>query len=78
MLTSNICYLILVAFVWELTKKKIHLPLSCLQGGHHLRRHNHRPSYRGISFIRNNHPPRITIGPKAQGYCRVLRGGCFL
>ena len=31
--------------------------------------------YRGTSLIRNTHPDRITVGPKAQGYCRVLRGG---
>ena len=30
---SHRCYLILVAFVWELTKETIHLPLGCLQGG---------------------------------------------
>ena len=34
--------------------------------------------YRGTSLIRITHPPRITIGPWAQAYCRVLRGGCFL
>ena len=28
------CYPILVAFVWELTKETIHLPLGCLQVGH--------------------------------------------
>ena len=27
------CYLISVAFVWELTKETIHLLLGCLQGG---------------------------------------------
>jgi len=27
------CYLFEVAFVWELTKETIHLPLGCLQGG---------------------------------------------
>ena len=27
------CHLMLVAFVWELTKETIHLPLGCLQGG---------------------------------------------
>jgi hypothetical protein len=30
---------------------------------------------RVTSLIRNTQPPRITIGPSAQGYCRVLRGG---
>ena len=36
---SHRCYLFDVAFVWELTKETIHLPLSCLQGGeaHNLR-----------------------------------------
>jgi hypothetical protein len=31
--------------------------------------------YRGTSLIRNTHPPRITVGPKAKGYCSVLLGG---
>ena len=31
--TSHRNYLFEVAFVWELTKETIHLPLSCLQGG---------------------------------------------
>jgi len=30
------CYLPQVAFVWELTKETIHLPLGCLQGGEQL------------------------------------------
>jgi len=30
---SHRCHLILVAFVWELTKETIYLPLGCLQGG---------------------------------------------
>jgi len=30
---SHMCQPILVAFVWELTKETIHLPLGCLQGG---------------------------------------------
>ena len=28
--------------------------------------------YRGTSLIRNTHPPRITIGPWAWGYCREI------
>ena len=31
-------------------------------------------SHRGTSVIKKIHPPRITIEPKARGYCRVLRG----
>ena len=31
--TSYRCYLFEVAFVWELTKETIDLPLGCLQGG---------------------------------------------
>ena len=31
---SHRCHPILVAFVWELTKETIELPLGCLQGGH--------------------------------------------
>ena len=30
---SHRCHPILVAFVWELTKETIHLPLGCVQGG---------------------------------------------
>ena len=30
---SHRCRLFEVAFVWELTKETIHLPLGCLQGG---------------------------------------------
>ena len=30
---SHVCHLILVAFVWELTRETIDLPLGCLQGG---------------------------------------------
>ena len=30
---SHRCHPILVAFVWELTRETIHLPLGCLQGG---------------------------------------------
>jgi len=30
---SHRCYLFEVAFVWELTKETINLPLGCLQGG---------------------------------------------
>ena len=32
-------------------------------------------NYRGTSPIRHTQPPRITINPWEQGYCRVL-GGC--
>ena len=34
--------------------------------------------YRGTSLIRNGTPPKTTIRPHEQSYCRVLRGGCFL
>ena len=30
---SDRCHLILVAFVWQLTKETIELPMGCLQGG---------------------------------------------
>ena len=32
----------------------------------------------GTSLIRTPPPPKITIGPQAQGYCRVLQGGGFV
>ena len=31
---SHRCYLFEVAFVWELTKETIRLPLGCIQGGY--------------------------------------------
>ena len=31
---SHRCHLILVAFVWELTKETIQIPLGCLQAGY--------------------------------------------
>ena len=34
--------------------------------------------YMGTSLIGHRHPPGTIIGPQAQAYCRVLRGGCFL
>ena len=34
--------------------------------------------YKGTLLIRKRPPPRTTIGPYAQAYCRVLRGGVFL
>ena len=34
--TSHRCHFEKVAFVWELTKETIHLPLGCLQGGVHM------------------------------------------
>ena len=37
-----------------------------------------KEGYRGTSLTRNTLPSRTTMGPEAQGYCRVLRGGCFL
>ena len=40
--------------------------------------HPSQKTYRGASLIRNTHPPRTTMGLKALGYCRVLRGGWFL
>jgi len=32
---------------------------------------------RGDLLVRKTHPYRITIGPEAHGYCRVLRGWGF-
>ena len=36
-----------------------------------------RCPYRGTTIIRTP-PPRITVGPSAYSYSRVLRGGCSL
>ena len=38
---SHRCHLFEVAFVWELTKETIHLPLGCLQGGGELIKMRH-------------------------------------
>ena len=35
------------------------------------------PRLQGYLAHKKPRHPRTTIGPKAQGYCRVLRGGCF-
>ena len=61
---SHRCHLFEVAFVWELTKETIHLPLGCLQGGdlvgvdvatlegiHVLLQHLHLPHNTGLAFI---------------------------
>ena len=32
----------------------------------------------GTSLIRKRPPPRTTVGPQVEPYCRVLRGGVFL
>ena len=44
---SHRCHLFEVAFVWELTKETIHLPLGCLQGG----------SWQGIDTREKYEPP---------------------
>ena len=44
---SHRCYPILLAFVWELTKTTIDLPLGCLQGGE-------RPAY-DVTHAKENH-----------------------
>ena len=35
-------------------------------------------THRGTSRIVDSTVPRITIGPQAKAYCRVLRGGLSL
>ena len=37
-----------------------------------------RDVYRDTFLIANTHPPRITLGPWAQGYRRVSRGCCLM
>jgi hypothetical protein len=60
------CHLFGVAFVWELTKETIHLPLGCLQGGLYPARVPGPPPHstpeprtrnRGTPLITNNLPP---------------------
>ena len=50
------CHLLEVAFVWELTKEIIYLPLDCLQGGSDATS-PHDPTNRLSSKDRNNYPP---------------------
>jgi len=56
----------LVAFIWELTKETIYLPLSCLQGGKQLPAHAQPEAdlqLQGYLAHKKQPPPRTTIGP---------------
>ena len=55
---SHRCHPILVAFVWELTKETVHLPLGCLQGG----------SYALKSPVHLEYPPR---GSRSTKLCLI-------
>ena len=50
---SHRCHLILVAFVWGLTKETASLPLGCLQGG----------VIEEGAHMHVAHPPRTPLGP---------------
>ena len=64
---SHRCHLVEVAFVGELTKETIHLPLVCLQGGTVVKKISRaagvKRTYRGTSPIRNCPPSRTAIRP---------------
>ena len=67
------CHPFEVAFVWDLTKETIHLPLGCLPGGWLSQRPTaperiHIP-YRGTSLIRNS----PLLGPYGRTMPRALR-----
>jgi len=49
---SHRCHPILVAFVWDLTKETIDLPLGCLQGG---------PSLATAEATRTDPPNKLEI-----------------
>ena len=55
---SQTCYRFEVAFVWELTKETIGLPLGCLQGG----------------FPRRNPPTHPPERPASASLCRSVFG----
>ena len=59
---SHRCYLFEVAFVWELTKETIDLPLGCLQGG----------SPRSIPYLELERAPFHVEGLRHEGsaHCR--------
>jgi len=72
---SHRCYLFVVAFVWELSKETIVLPMGCLQGGRHrcniravLNEGQSQDAYRGTSLIRNSAP----LGPYSRNMPRAL------
>jgi len=83
---SHRCYPILVAFVWELTKETIHLPLGCLQGGVTPKPETRSPK-RSVQWDLNwvdgpeeNHAAVLGLNPLSQCpmVCRVSsseRGG---
>ena len=61
---SHRCYLFEVAFVWELTRETIVLPLGCLQGGL-----GKRLSLQGSRYKERTHPTalRDVLGRQAAG-----------
>ena len=67
---SHRCHLILVAFVKELTKETIYLPLGCLQGGNRnsLRLCTHPPDP-------SDHNGGLATGAGSAGEPRALRQG---
>ena len=60
---SHRCYLFEVAFVWELTKETIVLPLGCLQGG---------------EPFESAQPTILTCAPILHGFTRVFACECFI
>jgi len=54
---SHRCHLFEVAFVWELTKESIHLPLGCLQGGQQYGGSGGAGTLRRVP-LRDRKPPR--------------------
>ena len=67
--TPNRCHPILVAFVWELTKETIDLPLGCLQGGvgSHTQEQEHCANRGGHAYF-----AEIYSGSEAGSYLRLI------
>ena len=57
---SHRCHLFDVAFVWELTKETIHLPLGCFQGG---------SGCDSVKSLRSSY-----MGPYPQNFCVPEQG----
>jgi len=64
---SHRCHPILVAFVWELTKEAIHLPLGCLQAG--VRRSSWRSCEQEFPFPGNTLPHAPSVEPRGWLHC---------
>ena len=70
------CHPILVAFVWELTKETIHLPLGCPQGGSRQVRGGR--GHRAETTRMVDHVGRTGLSVGANQQCGPTEGGRVL